>query len=306
MERREAFAALVVVQVLYGLLPAAGKSVFADVTPLAMTSMRVLGAAALFVAYHIARGGAWPRPALWPRIGSLAFFGIVVNMTLFAIGLQWTHPVNATLIIMIIPVATYLIAVLMGQESIGPRRLAGILLAMTGAVSLIGLSGATAGGTTLLGDVLILINALSFSLYLVLSRPMAKEHGAQALTVWMFVAASVIFVPIAIFLDSLGQAAAAPGEVHTWLVFIVLGPTVGAYLLNTAAIRRVSSSTVAVFIYLQTPISALAAWLILADLPSWRILPSAALILAGVYVVARFSERPVPTDPVSPPPLGRA
>lgn len=298
--------ALVVVQILYGLLPVAGKSVFPEVAPLAMTSLRVVGAASLFVAYHVLRGGDWPAWALWPRIGALAFFGIIVNMGLFAIGLQWTHPVNATLIIMIIPVATYLIAVLMGKESIGPRRLTGILLAMAGAVYLIGLSGATADRQTMLGDVLILINALSFSLYLVISRPLAKEHGARALTVWMFVAASVLFVPIAWSLDTVGQIRMASTPIQWWLVFIVMGPTVGAYLLNTAAIRKVSSSTVAVFIYLQTPISALAAWLILADLPSWRILPSAALILAGVYVVARFSERPAPIDPVSPPPPGRA
>ena len=291
MEQRQAFTALVVVQVMYGLLPAAGKTVFADLDPLAMTSVRVLGAAAVFLVLHLARQGPWPARDRWPGITVLALFGIVINMGLFAIGLQWTHPVNATLIITIIPVATYLIAVLMGRETIGPRRLAGILLAMSGALYLIGLSGFEADRQTMIGDILIFTNALSFSLYLVLSKPLAEEYGARNLTTWMFLPASLLFLVVAAMVGTWPQLDAARGATLGWMTFIIAGPTVAAYLLNNAAIRRATSSTVAVFIYLHTPISALAAWAILDTLPSWRVLPAAILILAGVGIVTRLSER---------------
>ena len=303
MDVRRAFGALVIVQVLYALLPAAGKTVFLDMDPVAMTSLRVLGAASVYVALHIAAGRPWPRRAEWTGVGLLAVLGIVVNMLLFAIGLQWTHPVNATLIITIIPVATYLTAVVLGRETIGPRRLGGILLALSGAVYLIGLSGFEADRQSMVGDILTFVNAVSFSVYLVFSKSWAERHGAHALTAWLFVAASILFLPLAILTGAPDQLATARPATWGWMAFIVLGPTVGAYLLNNEAIRHVTSSTVAVFIYLQTPVSALAAWLILDTLPSPRIIPAALLILAGVGIVARFRDqapatpRPAPGSP---------
>lgn len=284
---KHAYTALVAVQVLYGLLPAAGKTVFSELDPLAMTSIRVLGATFLLAWVHVLGKGAWPAWRLWPGIGRLAFFGIVVNMGLFSLGLQWTHPVNATLLITTIPVFTYLIAVVTGREGVGPRRLAGILLALSGAVYLIGLSGLEASPQNALGDVLVLINALSFSYFLVISKRWAEEHDILSLNVWMFVAASVVFVPIAVLTGTPGQAVLASPSTLAWMAFIILGPTVGAYILNATALRQVPSSTVAVFIYLQPPVSAVAAWVVLRESLDWRIGPAALLILAGVWLVAR-------------------
>lgn len=284
---RHAFTALVAVQVFYGLLPSAGKTVFAELDPLAMTSVRVLGAAFLLAWLHVLRRGAWPAWGLWPGIGKLALFGIVLNMGLFALGLQWTHPVNATLLITTIPVFTYLIAVLTGREGLGPRRMAGILLALSGAVYLVGLSGFQASARTALGDVLVLTNALSFSYFLVISKRWAQEHDVLSLNVWMFTAAAVVFVPVALLTGTAGQTVAAAPATLAWLCFIILGPTVGAYILNATALRHVPSSTVAAFIYLQPPVSALGAWLVLREALDWRIGPAALLILAGVWLVAR-------------------
>lgn len=284
---RTAYAALVAVQVFYGLLPAAGKTVFSDLDPLGMTSLRVLGGGAVLLTIHVARRGPWPASRDWPQLAKLALFGIVLNMGFFSLGLLRTHPVNATLLITSIPVFTYVIAVITGREGIGPRRLAGILLALTGAVYLIGLSGFEADASTALGDVLVLINALSFSLFLVLSKSWSEEHDSLALSAWLFVPASLVFIPVAILVDAPGQIGSAGTATWVWMAFIILGPTAAVYFLNATALRHVPSSTVGVFIYLQPPISAVAAWLVLAEAPSWKILPAAVLILAGVTVVAR-------------------
>lgn len=291
---RTAFIALIAVQVFYGLLPVAGKTVYADLDAMGMTALRILGGTFVLLWIHAARGGPWPDPRQWPGVAKLAFFGIMVNMGFFALGLQWTHPVNATLLITTIPVFTYLIAVVTGREGIGPRRLAGILLALTGAVYLVGLSGLEASGRSALGDVLILINAFSFSYFLVISKAWSQENDVLHLNAWMFAAAGLVFVPVAWNVDALGQLVAASQATWAWMVFIVLGPTVGAYILNATALRRVPSSTVAVFIYLQPPISALAAWLVLREPVDWKVLPAAALILAGVTIVSRLRERRQP------------
>ncbi len=288
---RQALAALVAVQVLYGMLPAAGKTVFRDLDPLAMTWVRITGATLVIVLIHTWRKGAWPSAGMWPGVIRLSVFGVIINMGLFALGLQRTHPVNATLLITTIPIFTYLIAVVMGREGIGPRRLMGILLALSGAVYLIGLSGFKASLATAVGDILVLLNALSFSIFLVISKRWTEEHDPFDVTAWILVVAALAFLPIGLLVDGWGQLDASSGATLGWMAFVILGPTVAAYWLNATALRRVPSSTVAVFIYLQPPISALAAWLVLSVPPGWGIVPAAVLILAGVTMVSLYRDQ---------------
>ncbi len=284
---RNAYIALIAVQVFYGLLPAAGKTLFVHMDPLAMTSVRVLGALFLLLWIHAIRGGDWPAWKQWPGISALALFGIVLNMGLFAMGLERTHPLNATLLITTIPVFTYIIAVVTGRETIGPRRLTGILLALSGAVYLVGLSGYEASLDSALGDIMVLLNALSFSYFLVISKRWSEQNDVLSLNTWMFLAAAVVFVPVLWMRGAVVQLADGGINAWQWMAFVIIAPTVLAYVLNATALRRVASSTVAVFIYLQPPVSALGAWFVLGVLPSWKIVPAAVLILAGVTIVAR-------------------
>ncbi len=292
---RNAYIALITVQVVFGLLPVAGKSLFVHMDPLAMTSIRIAGAAFVLLWIHAIRGAPWPALRQWPGITVLALFGLVFNMGLFAMGLERTHPLNATLLITTIPVFTYIIAVLTGRETIGPRRLAGILLALTGALYLVGLSGFEASLESAAGDVMVLLNALSFSYFLVISKRWSQENDVLALSTWMFVVAAAIFAPVLLARGAILQLADGGSSGVGWMAFVIIGPTLMAYVLNATALRHVSSSTVAVFIYLQPPVSAIAAWWVLGILPSWKIVPAAALILAGVTIVAR--RRIVPVVP---------
>ncbi len=284
---RNAYIALITVQVVFGLLPAAGKTLFTHMDPLAMTSIRIIGAAFVLLWIHAIRGAPWPQARQWPGIAILATFGLIVNMGLFAMGLERTHPLNATLLITTIPVFTYIIAVVTGRETIGPRRLAGILLALSGAVYLVGLSGYEASLDSALGDIMVLLNALSFSYFLVISKRWSQENDVLALSTWMFVVAAAVFIPVLVLRGAIFQLADGGMSGVGWMGFVIVGPTLMAYVLNATALRHVPSSTVAVFIYLQPPVSAIASWFVLGLLPSWKIVPAAALILAGVTIVAR-------------------
>jgi drug/metabolite transporter (DMT)-like permease len=66
--------------------------------------------------------------------------------------------------------------------------------------------------------------------------------------------------------------------------FIILLPTIGAYWLNIFALKRVESSLVSVFVYMQPVITALIAIPVLHEHVSPRLIPAAGLIFAGVGV----------------------
>jgi drug/metabolite transporter (DMT)-like permease len=123
----------------------------------------------------------------------------------------------------------------------------------------------------------------SYSVYLVISRGLLRRYDALTVITWVFVFGAVGMLPwglLPLAHEGAGLSARAWGAV----AFIVLFPTVGAYWLNVYALKRVESSVVSVFVYLQPAITAAAAIPLLHERLSPRLIPAAALIFAGVGV----------------------
>jgi drug/metabolite transporter (DMT)-like permease len=299
VDRRTGIA-LVTVQVLFGLLPVASKVALDGMHPIVLIAVRTAGAALLLAPLHfvlVRRPVKLSRDGV--KVAFLAVFGIIVNQGFFIVGLTHTTATNAAIMITTIPVFTYAVAVVARRETVGPRRAAGIALALLGAVYLIGLSGFEASRETAFGDLLVALNSLSFSIYLVFSKPLTERADALSLTTWLFVVGAVVFVPAGLSLGMTDQIAALEGRRLLAVVFIVLGPTVTTYVLNNVALSRVPSSSVAVFVYLQPLFAGLAAALILSERVTWRLVPAAALIFAGVWLVSRRRPKVLEGEPVA-------
>ncbi|MCA1818576.1 MAG: DMT family transporter [Halobacteriales archaeon] len=264
-DRRSTYASLLAVQLLFGLFPVAVKKVLhGDGTPLAplhLLAVRVAGAAAVLVAVHpvLVRN---PLPVVreFPRLALLTMLGVVLNMGLFLVGLAKTTAVEAVLVITTIPVFTYALA---------------------------------------LGDVLILTNALFFSAFLVLAKPVMDRFDPLSVTAWMFALGAILVLPGAIATGLPADAADLTLESALWLAFIVAGPSVLTYLLNARALRHVHASTVAAFTYVQPIFAAVAAYLVLGQELEGRVLPAAALVFAGLWFVARRDPKVLEGDVVA-------
>lgn len=297
---RGAPVALLAVQILFGLFPIAAKKVFVEFDPFPLLAVRLGGAAFCLLVLHLLLvRHPIPIRKEWPAVLGLSLLGVVFNMALFITGLQYTTSLNAVVVITTIPVFTYGLAVLMGRESWGPRRALGIALALAGVAVLV-FGSYQASPEHALGDVLIMLNSLSYSAFLVFSRPMVQKYDALSLVTWMCLIGAIVFVPLGVAGGLRGQFAGASDGVLAWLAFIVIGATVLTYLLNTMALRHVSASTVAAFTYVQPIFTAVAAYFLLGEEVSLKVLPAAALVFAGVWLVARRKpkvlEGAVPTE----------
>ena len=172
---------------------------------------------------------------------------------------------------------------MLGRERITRARLAGICLAAAGVLYLIGPDQITFSPEQTLGNAMIATNAASYALYLVLSKPILERYDSLTVLSWIFAFGALFVAPFGI------AAFASPGaldglspSVLAAVAFIVLVATVGTYWLNTWALECVRPSVVAIYIYLQPLLTGvLAVWLLGETLNS-RLLPSAALIFAGV------------------------
>ena len=301
-----AHAALVAVQVFFALFPVFGKLAFKDgvYSPLAVGVARVLfGALALFgLALALHGRAALPPRREWGRIALLALLGVAANMTLYLEGLKRSTAGNATLMICLIPVFTFTIAGVLGHERFGARRIGGLVLALSGAAVLVA-GHAELGPEHVLGNLLIAGNCAGYAAYLVLVRSLARRHPPLAVIAWMFVF-SLPWVPLMLWRDHAARGAAeftlrevlwpsSAGPSALWsLAFILVFPTVLAYLFNVFALSRVRSSTTAVYIYAQPFGTALAAWWILGEHVTPLMALSAALLFPGIWLATRAEPAP--------------
>ena len=283
---------LLLVQVLFGVHYYAVKMVLVDIPPLAWAALRVSVAAALMLALAplLARGDDQPRRHDRWKLAGLAVFGVVINQICFVAGLARTTPTHSSLIICLIPVLTLALAVVCRQERLDLSRLLSIAVSAAGVCVLLRVDK-MAWDEMARGDLLTLINATSFALFLVLSRPLLQRRDPFRATAILFAWGALAMLPLG--LPGLMQVAwsSVSGTAWAWAAYIVLGPTVRAYALNARALRRVESSVVALFIYLQPLLAGtLDVWLLDGE-DSWRLAVAAIAIFAGVFLTIRAGRR---------------
>ncbi|MEY2745504.1 MAG: hypothetical protein RL112_546 [Planctomycetota bacterium] len=288
--RSSAYLALAGVQLFFGLFPVFGKLAFEAFSPQAVGAWRIAaGALVLGLVAALVHGKKLvPARADLPLVAVASFLGIALNMVLYLEGLARTNATTATLLMGLIPVFTFVVALLAGQERFSPVRALGVLLALAGATALRWAESEGDFAIDWIGILLLAGNALSYSIYFVLTRPLARRHPPLCVIAWMF----AFSLPAAVWLA--GRVELAPrAEATQWwsLAFILVFPTVLAYLFNVYALSRVSASTTAVGIYAQPFVAALAGWWLLGDQPTRGMLVAATLVFLGLALVLR---RPAP------------
>jgi drug/metabolite transporter (DMT)-like permease len=278
--------ALVAVQVMFGTWPILGKIALRSVSSSSLVELRICGAAVIFalVHRHVGQLRRLPiRVIAWLVVSSL--LGVVVNQLLFVKGLSLTTVINATLLTTTIPVFTLAISIIMGHDRASLRHILGIALAAAGVTYLVDPLRATLSAETTLGNLLIVINSLSYGAYIAVSRDLVKRYGALNVISWLFLIGAIVTLPIAGYSWSTDRFADV--SLNAWLaiIYIIVVPTVGAYYLNAWALSRVSPGIVAVYIYLQPLLAFGLAPVVLGESLSPRTIVACVLIFAGVAVV---------------------
>lgn len=288
---RAAIVALLVVQTVFSTLQVVGKVVLAELAPLALAGIRVAIATPLLMLW------AWRVDRVLPgrddlrRLAVLGVLGITANQGLFLVGLSLTSATNAGILMPSIPVFTAAAAALLGIERLGAVRAAGVALAAGGAVVLLDPSRFALDGRGQLGILLILGNCLCYSFFLVLLRPLLARLPWRTVIAWSFLFGGGAMLAVAAP-ALLGTTWTALSPATVWgAVYIGLGPTAGAFALNTWAVRRSSPATAAAFTTIQPLLTGAMAVAVLGESPRPAQGVGFLLIVVGLGLVVRASTR---------------
>lgn len=287
------YAALLAVQALFGSLPVIGKIVLTVVPSFALVGFRVGITAVVLTAFQVYRRRIWLRKRRdYLRLAVLSMFGVTFNQLLFITGLSLTKASNTSLLAVTIPIFALTAGAVAKTESLSKSKVVGISLAAIGVILLIDPRSASFSSETTTGDILIVVNSLSYGIYVAISKDVITRNGAFRSVMWIFVFASVVCVPLGLI--SFRRAEADQIGLTIWLLilYIAIAATAAPYILNAWALARVRPSTVAVFVYLQPLIGFILAVVFLGERVAANFLAAGALIFAGLFLTTRRSAVP--------------
>lgn len=286
----KAHFALLVVNIIYGANYSIAKEVMPNyVKPFAFVLMRVGGAMILFWLVSLVFIKEKVDKKDIPRFALLAVFGVALNQLLFLKGLSLTTPINASIIMISNPIIVLWFASAMLRERISANKILGIIVGVAGASLLLLFNKSFSfGSETLAGDVMILINSISWATYIILVKPLMMKYNTFTIVKWVFLFGCIYVLPFGF--QQLQEVAWNAMPVGIWwdVVFVVIATTFFAYVLNTYALRALSPSVVSIYIYLQPFLATLIAiYYYHNDTLDTRKLISGVLIIIGVYLVGK-------------------
>jgi len=131
----------------------------------------------------------------WMRLALCGFTGIFLNQTLFIKGLTLTSTIHAALLMLSTPLVITGLAVFFLKEKLRGVQAIGLILGLTGATVLI-LDRTNMGADSLLGDGLIIINAISYAIYFILVKPLMQYYPPTQVIRWVFTFGAIGIFPI--------------------------------------------------------------------------------------------------------------
>ncbi len=221
-------------------------------------------------------------------LGLIGFLGITFHQWLQSTALQITEASTTAWIVAVSPVFIAILGSLALKEKLAPWQIIGIGLAALGVLLVVtrGDLAAIAGGRFgTLGDFLVLVSALNWAVFSVLSRRGLKTYPASQMIFyvmgfgWLFSSLLVFAGP------GLGQI--GPLSRSTWLAIAFLGVACSGlgYIFWYDALHILPVAQAGAFLYLEPLVTVFVAALLLNEPLLWSSLLGGELILAGVILV---------------------
>ena len=232
-------------------------------------------------------GRAWRMSGRILRLAVLRTFLHILGIGAMFTALQFLPLADAIAIAFVMPFLMLLLGKYVLAEEIGGRRLAACAVGFVGTLLVIQPSFAAIGWPALWP----LAVAVAFSLFLMVTRQIAKETDPVGLQAVSGVIATLMLTPLLVAgtaVDLPVLRLASPTAVEMVLLLTIGGIGTVAHLLMTWSLRFAPASTLAPMQYLEIPFATVIGWMIFRDLPNALASVGIAITIgAGLYIVMR-------------------
>jgi drug/metabolite transporter (DMT)-like permease len=292
LSQTRAYAALLLIAILWGTFPATGKLAVADFPPVFLTAVRGVVASVFLVAL-LARSGAETVRGLGPEsvraFVTLGVLGLSLSTQLSYVGYAYTTAANAAILQAATPVLVALGARAYLGERLRRRQQLGVGVSTLGVLVVV-----TDGRLWMLrveqlrlGDFVTLVGLVAWMAYTVYGKRVILTHSPALTTTAAYVAGTCVLVAEAALTAPLfPRPVLTSGRAWSVVLYHALFGAV-AHIWWYRAVERVGASRAAVFLNVTPIVGVVMATTLLAEpVGIWEIVGT-LLVLAGVALTTR-------------------
>ena len=263
------------------------------ISPLAIFTLRSVGAGALFWIISLFTPKEKVEKRDYIRIFAASMLGFFVCQVTFLVGIPHITPMDCSVLSAISPIYTMIIAAMVLKEPITWQKAGGVIISFAGIIYLI-VSRTSAEGaaeTSLFGILMIILNSLSFSLYLGIFKPLIGKYSVVTFMKWIFLFAFVVSVPF-----SAGEIVtlnwnAIPAIQLAELTYLIFCATFITYFLIPVGQKRIRPTLVSMYSYVQPIIAIVISICAGMEMLTWQKILAAIMVFGGVAVVSYSKSR---------------
>lgn len=224
-----------------------------------------------------------------PKIVMVSVLVAGINIALFFAGLAKTDVISASVLTMIIPVASVIVGWTILKEKIYVVNIFGVLAGLAGTIAVLGIPlisiGAGSSGDTMIGNLFIILASLSWVAGALFSKQLLQKYSTLTITTMIFVLGTIIFL-----IPAINELLQNPGWYQhvTFLgifgvFFMTLASSISAFFLFEWGLDQLGVVKADLFQYIEPLIAISLGILILGEKLRFSFVIGTVLIVLGVY-----------------------
>ena len=258
------------------------------IPPLGIFTLRSLVAGGLFWIVSMFQPKEKIERKDYIRIFIASMLGFFTCQVTFLVGLPYITPMDCSVMTAMAPIYTMIVAAIVIKEPITIQKAGGVAISFAGVIYLIINRVATPVGateTTPFGIFMLILNVLSFSMYLGIFKPLIAKYTVVTFMKWIFLCSAVVATPPSLKgLINVGWAD-IPAIQYAELSYLIICATFISYFLIPVAQKRIRPTLISMYSYIQ-PIIAIAVSIAIGmDTLTWQKVLATLLVFGGLIIV---------------------
>ena len=285
--------ALLAANIIFGVNNPVARMLMPDlIDPMALTFFRFAGGMVLFwlASFFVKQESVSSKDKILLFLASIV--GLTLNQIPFFYGLSLTSPIDASIVVTMLPIATMILAALILREPVTQMKVVGVLVGASGALLIVFNSAQQHNSTgNMLGNLIVFLAVVSFGLYLTLFKNLISRYHPVTVMKWMFLWATITGLPFCY--SAVSQMDLSQLPVNAWfnIGFVVVIATFFGYLLIPVGQKTLRPTTLSMYNYMQPVVASIVAVVAGIDTFGYEQALAGLLVFSGVYIVTQSKSR---------------